>query len=217
MTGRRLRRVWRIVDDLAGRSHHRVVGILLRQLEQNQEAVDLAVDVVTRAVPSATGRARMGDIEHAGDDHRRQLVVELAASLTTPIDREDLFRLSRSIDDVLDNLRDFVRENDLFGAPTVDAAVPALIAVREGLALLRRALQQLVDHPTDVADLVLAVRKRAGVVRRVYQEAIGQLLAGDVTSEMLRQRELLRRIDVVGLRLAECCDALADAMLKRIV
>ena len=38
----------------------------------------------------------------------------LAGVLVTPVDREDLFRLSRSIDDVLDNLRDFVREWDLY-------------------------------------------------------------------------------------------------------
>lgn len=215
MTGRPLHWARRVVDDLAGRSHHRVVVILQRQIDEAQAAVELATTVVVGTVPSVVGRARMGDIEHAGDDRRGELVVELATALTTPIDREDLFRLSRSIDDVLDNVRDYVREADLFGVPAVDGAEPALHAVGEGLALLRRALQQLTDRPPVVAELVLAARKRAGVVRRTYQEAMARLLSGEVTADVLRRRELLRRIDVVGLRLAECCDALADAMLKR--
>ncbi len=44
---------------------------------------------------------------------------------------------------------------------------------------------------------------------------IAELLVGEVDVQMLRQRELLRRLDVVGLRFGEAADALADGSLKR--
>jgi uncharacterized protein len=88
------------------------------------------------------------DVEHRGDRARGGFVHALAP----PLDREDLFRVSRSVDDVLDNLRDFARELELFAV-------------------------------SDVA--------------------------------MLKRRELLRRLDVVGLRLGEAADALADGAVKR--
>ncbi|HEY8803181.1 MAG TPA: DUF47 family protein, partial [Candidatus Dormibacteraeota bacterium] len=42
------------------------------------------------------------DIEREGDAKRRILIDELAHTYATPFDREDLFALSRAIDDILD-------------------------------------------------------------------------------------------------------------------
>jgi hypothetical protein len=44
---------------------------------------------------------------------------------------------------------------------------------------------------------------------------VASLFEQEVSTELLKRRELLRRLDVVGLRLGECADALSDAMLKR--
>jgi hypothetical protein len=208
-------RARRIIYDLAGRSHYRVVDMLLCQIDEARSGAELAMSVASGVLPSARGRAQMGEIEHAGDGYRGELVVELSAALTTPIDREDLFRLSRSVDDVLDNLRDYVRETDLFAVPAAPDSVPALAAVEEGLAQLRLAVAALPSGPRGVAELALAARKSSGRVRAFYQFALADLLVGPVGAETLKRRELLRRVDVIGLRLGECADALADAMLKR--
>src|SRR5690625_4357254 len=96
-------------------SDHRLVHHLVEQIIATSEGAELAHRLVTGDISSATARDAVGDIEHQGDDSRAALISELSRALTTPIDREDLFRLSSSIDDILDNLRDFVREHDLFG------------------------------------------------------------------------------------------------------
>ncbi|MEU6073728.1 DUF47 family protein [Micromonospora sp. NPDC047074] len=218
LPGRRLRRrTRRLVDDLSGRSHHRMVEILLRQIDAAKTGADLAVSVASGVVPSALGRARMAEIEHAGDRHRGELVSELSTVLTTPIDREDLFRLSRSVDDVLDNLRDYVRETDLFAVTAAPGSVAALESVNEGLGLLRLATARLPATPRGVAELALATRKRSSRVRRHYQIAIADLMSEPIGPDTLKRRELLRRVDVIGLRLGECVNALNDAMLKRSV
>jgi hypothetical protein len=67
----------------------------------------------------------------------------------------------------------------------------------------------------EAAEAALAAHKRTGRVRHLYAQGLAELLSGEVTAPVLKRRELLRRLDVVGLRLAECADALADAMLKR--
>ncbi|WP_338692749.1 hypothetical protein V2W30_00835 [Streptomyces sp. Q6] len=138
-----------------------------------------------------------------------------AVTPTTPIDREDLYRFSRSVDDVLDNLRDLVRETDLLGMPGDPADLPALDAVREGLTALREAASHLVDDPRRVQRHAMAARKAAGRVRREYQEAVAALFREELSSTMLRRRELLRRLDVIGLRLNAAAADLSDALLKR--
>ena len=62
--------------------------------------------------------------------------------LVAPIDREDLFRLSRSIDDVLDNLRDFVREWGLLTLEDAHGFAGLLGAAANAIDDLQRAVRR---------------------------------------------------------------------------
>jgi uncharacterized protein len=166
--------------------------------------------------PPAKARTEMGAIEHLGDQHRSVLVEALSHALITPFDREDLFRLSRSIDDVLDNLRDFVREYDLFHAPPGEAFASVLVPIEEALVQLREAVGRILESPAGLTRGALAAKKVGNTVRQEYQTALAELFdASEVTMDVLKCRELLRRLDVVGLRLGESADALADGAMKR--
>ena len=52
-------------------------------------------------------------------------------------------------------------------------------------------------------------------MRRSCDAALAELFGGELVTEVLRVREVLRRLDVVGLRVAEAADALSDAAVKR--
>lgn len=210
-----VRRVRRIAADLSGRSHRHVVHILMAQIDAALDGAALSVAHARGEMASGDARRRMTVVEHAGDEQRARLVSELSARLTTPIDREDLYRFSRSVDDVLDNMRDYVRECDLYAVADNHRAVALLVAVAETLTLLRDAVDRLPGRPAEVTQAALGTHKRAGRVRQLYQVALADLLHGAVDAEMLRHRELLRRLDVVGLRLCECAEVLSDAMMKR--
>lgn len=207
-------RMPRLLRELSGRANTDMVGLLVDQIDVTLEGARLARDAALGGTASDTARDAMGGIEHAGDEARGQLVSVLAHALVTPIDREDLFRVSRSIDDVLDNLRDFVREMDLLDAPD-ELFAPVIDEVIDALGELREAVDRLVTDPADVQERALAAKKACNRIRRVYQEQMANLLRGEVTASMLRRRELLRRLDVVGLRLGEAVDALTDGAMKR--
>ncbi|OLT34938.1 hypothetical protein BJF79_32700 [Actinomadura sp. CNU-125] len=209
---RRLRRVW---DDLRGRSGDRVIGQVALQVRAARDGAELAREMAAGRTPSDAARARMTDIEHAGDAERASLAAMLDGVLAIPIDREDLYRLSRSVDDVLDNLRDFVREADLFGPPELGFAIPPLDAVLEGLTALDTAVRMVLAEPAAVTIASLAARKAGNRVRETRQAALTELFDGPLDVDMLRRRELLDRLDAVGRRLGEAADALSDAMLKR--
>ncbi len=209
---RRFRLVW---DDLRGRSGDRVIGQVARQLGAARDGADLAREMAAGRTPPAAARVRMAELEHAGDAERAALAAMLRGVLATPIDREDLYRLSRSIDDVLDNLRDFVRESDMFGPSELGFAVPPLDAVLEGLTALDTAVRKVLAEPAAVTIAALGARKAGNRVRENRQAALAQLFAGPLDIDVLRRRELLDRLDAVGRRLGEAADALSDAMLKR--
>ncbi|MFA5246774.1 MAG: DUF47 family protein [Candidatus Micrarchaeia archaeon] len=59
--------------------------------------------------------SQIREIEKAGDCKRREIDCELNSSLITPFDREDIYKLSQNLDDVLDLVEDVALNMKLFG------------------------------------------------------------------------------------------------------
>lgn len=213
---RRLSRARRVLGDLGGRPRRIVITHLRAQILSAIEGTQLAIRMCNGQVSTEQARAEISEIEHRGDEQRAKLVHALGESITTPIDREDLYRLSRSADDVLDNLRDFVRESDLYAPNSLAPMAEPLAMVVEGLSSLKDAVAAVVQSPDSVNALSLQARKHSNQVRIIYQTRLADLFSEtEVTMDILKSRELLRRLDVVALRLGEATDALNDGMLKR--
>ena len=210
-----LQRLRRMARDLAGRNDELLVDHLVSQADTAREAVGLAIEVARGDRDPADVAEDIQDLEDRGDEEREAMVKDLAAVLAPPIDREDLFRLSRSIDDVNNNLVDLVREMQLFQIADEPLLVPMLEAVAAGIDELRDRMEGLGDAP-DAADAGSREESPARV-RRAYQDGLAELLDGDdpVTTGLVKRRQLLRRVDVLGLRLGEASDALADGIVKR--
>ncbi len=207
--------VVRIVRDLGRRSSESFVTLLARHLDVTQGSAVLVRDFLAGELPLAEARRMMKAVEHEGDALRAQLVRRLSTAIVTPIDREDLFRLSRSIDDVLDDLRDFLREWDLFRMGSGDGLRALLEAIIRAVTELRVAVEAIAGAPGEVADRALAAKKACNVVRRLYQAEMARLFRADLDMQVLKRWELLRRLNAVGTRLDEAADVLADASIKR--
>lgn len=203
----------RLARLLNRRPDRTLVDLLRTQVSSATDGVQVARDAASGHTSLQVARSTMARVEHEGDSHRSATVTRLANAFANPIDREDLFRLSRSIDDILDNLQDFVRELDLFAVEPDHGLEDMLVAIGEGLADLDLAISAISENPLQIRAKSLAVRKNE--IRRRYQESVARTLSGEVDATSLKNRELLRRLDVVGLRLGEAADALADGAVKR--
>lgn len=206
-------RVRRLLEDLSGRGDEVFVTALVGQIDAITEGTRVILEALDE--DHSVLRRKLADVEESGNEHRAQLIDELARALTTPLDREDLFRVSRSIDDVLDNLRDFGRELDLFSPASTDAFGSLLHILDDGIAVFRAAVLDMRARPAQVTARCKKAKEHGNSLRRHYQQALAALFADELTMETLKQRDLLRRLDVVGLRFGEAADALADAALKR--
>lgn len=198
-----------------GPGEHRSVALLREQVACVEEVLQVIGTAVSGDADARDVRVQVVDLEHRGDRARGEFVRELASAVAPPLDREDLFRVSRSVDDVLDNLRDLAREFELFAVEDNGVFGDPLDAVERAVSQLGEAIECIADAPDQLGDSALAANRAGTTVRRRYQEAVAALLVGTVDVIMLKRRELLRRIDVVGLRLGEAADALADGAVKR--
>jgi hypothetical protein len=211
-----LSKVRHALASLSTRADERLVGFLLGQLDATADGVELARSAVTGACAPERAHERMSHVEHEGDTERGRLVEALSGALGTSIDREDLFRLSRSIDDVLDGLRDFIREFALYGIRDATGFAPLIATVDLAVAALHTAVADIAEAPSRLPEDALAAKKAAGMLRRHYQHAMSELLGGAVVDpDTLKTVELMRRLDTVGTCLGSAADALADGALKR--
>ena len=202
-----------LLRDLSGRADQVLAGLILDQLTAASDGVRLAAELARGDVAPAVARGRIAEIEHQGDTGRLALVGRLRRTVSSPIDREDLFRLSRSIDDVLDTVRDFVREVDLFAVDNRSAYGPVLTALAAGLDELAVAVRLLSRAPRQAAEHALRAKKQG--LRTRYQYAVSELLDQPLTADVVKATLLLGRLDAAGVHLATAADALADGVVKR--
>ncbi|PZG19620.1 DUF47 domain-containing protein [Nonomuraea aridisoli] len=210
-----MKRLRRIRDLMSGRMDSALTEALLGQLQATKEGAWLAMAMIGGEVGRTGAHEQMRSIEHLGDEERGRLVEELKNALVTPIDREDLFRLSRSIDDVLDSLRDFVRESHLYRVPDQIRFSPMLDQVIAGIEALEGAVRDLSSRPSVVILNALEAKKVGGVIRKMYQYEISRIYSGEITADTMKERELVRRLEIVGVAIGEAADAIADGAMKR--
>jgi predicted phosphate transport protein (TIGR00153 family) len=211
MTGR-WSRLWR---DLTGHSDEVFIQLLQAQVSITLKAAKALRDAQQHDELPDDVREEIHRLEDEGDKQRTTMLTEMGRALITPIDREDLFRLSHSLDDVLDNLRDFTVELDRYGAEPSERFTAPLDALAQGLGQMEHAIAELREG-TDEVTAAARAAKHANDARSAYHDSMAELLhEEEVTMRTLRQRELLRRLDIAGLRLGEAADALTSGALKR--
>ena len=192
-----------------------VQALLVRQVDVAAEALEVANQVLSREADAQASRKTMRTIEHEGDDARIDLTERVEAAFAVPLEREDLIRASRALDDVTDNLRDLVREMAKWDVKTGLWSRDALGPGETALASIRVAVE--VADTEEARNACFSARFQARQLRRKYQNGLARVFSDELTMETLKRREMLRRIDTVGVLITAAADALLDGMVKRFV
>jgi uncharacterized protein Yka (UPF0111/DUF47 family) len=155
-------------------------------------------------------REQVQDLEHEGDQIVHQMLDTLARTFVTPIDREDMQRLSKRLDDILDMTNAAARACVLFGVdkPTKPmlAQIDKLVECTAVLELLmpklrRHAYNELIETSRSVA----SIEKDSDGVFRDALSALFHDPAIDAKT-ILREREVLEDLEKAINR----CDQVAE-------
>ena len=207
----RWRELW---NDLLGRGEERLREPLRHQMVVGVAMTDLFLEAIAAGTLNDVDVDRVNELEAEADEALDDVLNRVSRTLQTPIDREDLFRFSRSLDDIVNNLRDFGLEVASYGVGNQHRFDVPLRALRSGCESLTSAIEQLSSEPDELARAARDV-KHANSARHAFHDEMAKLLRENLTMDTIRDRELLRRLDVAGLRLGEAADALASGALKR--
>ena len=156
--------------------------------------------------------------EKEADELRRILIDELNRTFVTPIDREDIFALSRAIDDVLDYAYTTVDEMEILNVEPNDYMRRMVSLLVEACNEIHLAMQRLEQHPGVAVDHAQRAKALENRVERVYREAIADLFSGpeDVhhIMNMLKLREVYRHLSNAADRGDEAGNVISDIVVK---
>jgi uncharacterized protein len=107
-------------------------------------ADDLAALVAAPPAERDAFAKRVKDAEHAGDEVTHEILVKLNSTFVTPFDREDIYRLTSSLDDLIDALEEAADRIVLYRLGELPAGVKTQVDVlQRAAAATAEAMPQL--------------------------------------------------------------------------
>lgn len=164
--------------------------------------------------PSKELASQVTQAEKDADELRRQLIEGLNLTLVTPLDREDIFALSRSLDDMIDYANSTVEEMTLFQAPSNDHLVKMSEALFEGAREITAATESLRHMPNGMQDHIIRAKKSENRMEHLYREALAELFKTTDVVTIIKMREIYRHLSNAADRGDEAADILSDILVK---
>jgi predicted phosphate transport protein (TIGR00153 family) len=162
--------------------------------------------------------ANLTKSEKEADEARRILIDELNKTFITPFDREDIFELSRTIDDVLDYAYSTVIEMEVLKVEPTPYMQRMASLLRDAAYELSMATNRLDEHPGVSNDHAQRAKALENRVEDVYREALADLFSGveDIKHvvKMLKLREVYRHLSNAADRGDEAANVIADIVVK---
>ena len=156
--------------------------------------------------------------EKDADEARRILIDNLNRTFVTPIDREDIFALSRAVDDVMDYAFSTVEEMRILEVEPNDFLRRMVSLLHDAANEIHLAIQRLKDNPGVATEHATRAKALENRVERVYREAIADLFSGpeDIhqITKMLKLREIYRHLSNCADRGDEAANIIHDIVVK---
>jgi uncharacterized protein Yka (UPF0111/DUF47 family) len=152
--------------------------------------------------------------EHEGDKVVHEMEEALAKTFVTPIDREDLQRLSAQLDDVLDLANGTARACVLYGvARPTEPMVKLMDLLERCTALLETAMPRLRKHEyTELLEASRGMRDLEKEADGVFRGAISALFHDESIDarRVLREKEVLEDLE----NAIDQCELVAETLVN---
>ncbi len=208
--------IGRTLRALVKSNDRRFVTLLCEQADLTLRGLQLLEQFGREPRGQADLLEQVKQLERAGDEKRRILIAELTRTYATPFDREDLFTLSRSIDDILDAANETAVELAMYRIGPPESLTEMAGVLVEGARHIRGAAAELLDHPSVAADHAVRAKRSENRIDALYHRAVGTLFDSRLEiSEILKCREIYRHLKNSADRIDRAADEISVIVIKQ--
>lgn len=153
-------------------------------------------------------------LEREADELRRILIQELDQTFVTPLDREDIYALSRAIDDVVDYANTTVDEMEIYEVKGDHHIKEMVNILRKAARELNDAVKILKDYPKIASEHAVKAKSYENQMEKAYHLALADLFKGADTVYMLKMREIYRHLSNAADRGDEAANIISSIVMK---
>ncbi len=154
-------------------------------------------------------------LEHKGDRLTHELITKLNKTFIVPIDREDIYSLSSTIDDVLDVIESVARRLVLFKIERIGENSTQLSH------LLVRSTSEIVSAVSElrngmkVLDHCIEINRLEEEADHIYHEALGKLFEFETDPiNLIKRKELLETLETALDKCEDVANVIEGIIVK---
>jgi predicted phosphate transport protein (TIGR00153 family) len=139
---------------------------------------------------------KMRAAEHAGDEVTHAIMRELNESFITPFDREDIYRLASSLDDVMDAMEAAVDLVVLYQIGELPPEVADQVDVIERAAELTAEAMLKLRSMKDLAEFWIELNRLENQADQIYRRLLARLFGGDFDAmTVMKLKEVVDQLE----------------------
>jgi predicted phosphate transport protein (TIGR00153 family) len=186
--------------------------ILSRQAAKTLEGLEALSNFAENGTKENANLVR--NVEREADELRRILIQELDQTFVTPLDREDIYNLSRAIDDVVDYANTTVDEMEVYEVKGDDHIKEMVNILQKAARELNDAVKILKDYPKIALEHAVKAKSYENQMEKAYHLALADLFKGTDTVYMLKMREIYRHLSNAADRGDEAANIISSIVMK---
>lgn len=208
--------VRRVLGALTRSNDARFVTLLCDQADLALKSLQLLQEFECQTLEPNEAAEAVKEVEREGDQIRRVLIDELIRTYSTPFDREDLFALSRSIDDIIDAADEAARELATYKISPTEPMKEMADVLLDGARYIRAGVGELLAHPMVAAEQAVRAKRSENRMDDLYHDAVQELFDGtEEIGALLKTREIYRHFKNSADRIDQAADDISMIVIKR--
>lgn len=142
---------------------------------------------------------KMRGAEHAGDEATHAIMRELNETFITPFDREDIYRLASSLDDVMDAMEAAVDLVVLYQIGELPPEVADQVDVLERAAELTAEAMPRLRSMKDLKEFWIELNRLENQADQVYRRLLARLFSGEYDAlTVLKLKEVVDQLEAAA-------------------
>lgn len=158
------------------------------------------------------------ELEKIGDNYTHTIFDELNKTFITPFDREDIYKLNSSLDDVLDLINESAKKLLLNNPKTIpsqfiELAEQILLGAKE----MECALAELknLKHPERIKQSCIRINEIENIADEIYHTALTDLFENEKDAiELIKKRDILSILEAATDKAEDVSDMIKTLIIK---
>jgi len=181
------------------------------------QAAELLVTITDDYTDLKNRMHKMEELEHRGDEISHRIYEQLNRTFITPLEPEEINRLTMALDDILDYIEGTTLMMMNYGITDTDAAMKELaqlvfLSVNE-IALAVKAIRKIKD-PSYIEEKCIEVNRLENLADDVTAHAITELFKGGDAVTIIKLKDIYQNLESATDKCEDAANVLSDIAIR---